>query len=212
MASTALPRRHVPFGGHQIAEYALAAALVVVGGHLSGRPELVLMLQGGLLALLAVVTKGPLAAWKILPRKLHVFLDLVLAACFAVSPVLYLPGIPFMPIIISEAVAVVLVRMSLTTELVPRPRPAKPTPGGAGATGVPSAPDATAVAAATAGRLLGTAVARARESRAPLKAARGLGRVTGHARHIGRVATAGKSSSEASRPVPATPETSDPPA
>ncbi len=120
MASTALPRRHVPFGGHQIAEYALAAALVVVGGHLSGRPELVLMLQGGLLALLAVVTKGPLAAWKILPRKLHVFLDLVLAACFAVSPVLYLPGIPFMPIIISEAVAVVLVRMSLTTELVPR--------------------------------------------------------------------------------------------
>jgi hypothetical protein len=211
MASSRLPRRNVPFGGHQIAEYALAAALVVVGGHLTGRPELVLIVSGGLLALLAVVSKGPLAAWRFLPRKLHVFLDIVLAVCFALSPVLYLPGFPLMPIIISEAVAIVLVRMSFTTELVPRPRPARDATGAAAtATGSSAGgTDAASVAAANAGRLLGTAVARARQSRAPLKAARGLGRATGHARRLGRVAAAGKPATEESRPVRVPPEAPD---
>ncbi len=122
MAPDGLPRRHVPFGGHQVAEYALAAALAVVGLHLTGRPELVLVVSGGVLALFAIVSKGPLAAWRVVPRRVHLYLDLPLAACFALSPVLYVPSFPLIPIIISEAVAVVLVRMSLTTEIVARPR------------------------------------------------------------------------------------------
>ena len=213
MASASTSRRRVPFGGHQLAEYALAAALIVVGGHLTGRTELVLLVAGGVLALLAIVSKGPLAAWRIVPRRLHVYLDLVLAACFALSPILYLPGIPLIPIIISEAVAVVLVRMSLTTEIVPRPRPergAKSSRPGSGA-GDGSASDPASLAAATAGRLLGTAVGRARRSRAPLNAARGLGRATGHARRLGRASTSGKAAPDPSEPVRVPPSPSEPP-
>jgi hypothetical protein len=128
-ASTGSSRRHVGFGGHQLAEYCLGAALAVVGLHLSGRTELVLVASGGVLGVSALVSKGPLAAWRIVPRRLHLYLDFLLAVCFALSPLLYLPGLPVIPIVISEAVAVVLVRMSLTTEIVPRPRPERSSNG-----------------------------------------------------------------------------------
>ena len=72
----------------------------------------------------AFVSKGPLAALRIIPRRLHVYLDLVLAAGFAASPLLYLHDLQIIPIILSEAIAVLLVRMSLTTEIVPRHAPA----------------------------------------------------------------------------------------
>jgi hypothetical protein len=221
-ASAVSSRRSVGFGGHQLAEYALAAAVAVVGLHLSGRSEFVLAVGGGLLAMSAITAKGPLAAWRVVPRRLHLYLDLPLAACFAVSPLLYLPGLPVIPIVISEAVAVVLVRMSLTTEIVERPRTERrarrgqaPSASGAaratsdattGPTRAPNdSPDAVTIAAGTAGRLLGTAVARARDSGAPLAAARGLGRATGHARRLGRVASAGKT-------VPPAPQSSGVPA
>ncbi|MGD0944598.1 MAG: hypothetical protein ABR972_10040 [Acidimicrobiales bacterium] len=207
------PRRHVPFGGHQLAEYALAAALVVVGMHASGRTEVVLSVSGALLGLLALVSKGPLAAWRIIPRKLHVFLDLLLAACFALSPALYLPSLPLIPIVISEAVAVVLVRMSLTTEIVPRPRPERGAalPSAASGAGLSDGSDAASAAAATAGRLLGTAVAKARQSHAPLVAARGLGRVTGRVRRLGQAVAAAKPPSDTSQPVRVPPGASEPP-
>ena len=224
MAPDGLPRRHVPFGGHQVAEYALAAALAVVGLHLTGRPELVLVVSGGVLALFAIVSKGPLAAWRVVPRRVHLYLDLPLAACFALSPVLYVPSFPLIPIIISEAVAVVLVRMSLTTEIVARPRPergarrstAGGSLGGAGANdpspsgGNVESPDAVVVAAATAGRILGTAVKKARGSSAPFTAARGLGRATGHARRIGRAAAASKPAPAAPGPGGVPPRSSQP--
>jgi hypothetical protein len=183
--------------------------------HLTGRPELVLVVAGGVLALVAVTSKGPLAAWRIVPRKLHLYLDLPLAACVGLSPLVYLPSFPLIPIIISEAVAFVLVRMSLMTEINPRPRPqrggrrASSAPGstyragggGAGVEGTIRAPDAVTLAAGTAGRLFGTAVKKARGSGAPLAAARGLGRATGHARRVGRAAAAGKPTANAPQPV-----------
>ena len=192
MASGGSSRRHATFLAHQIAEYALAVALVVVGLHMSGRDELVLVGSGGVLVLLSVTSQGSLAAWKVIPRRLHLVIDLVLAACFALSPLLYLPGYPAIPIVISEAVAVVLVRMSRTTELVSSPRPER---GALRQRALPARQShggGSSSAAASAGRLFGTAVARARESRAPLNAARGLGRATGHARRLGRAAAAGK--------------------
>ena len=69
-----------PLWGHQLAEYALAAALVVVGLHLGGRPAVVLAVAGALMGAFAFVSKGPLAALRIIPKRLHVYLDLVLAA------------------------------------------------------------------------------------------------------------------------------------
>ena len=171
MASGESSRRHATFLAHQVAEYALAVALVVVGLHMTGRTELVLVASGGVLVLLSVMSKGSLAAWKIIPRRVHLVIDLVLAVCFALSPVLYLPGYPAIPIVISEAVAVVLVRMSLATEIVPSPRPEKGVPREQAAPARPSpGAGSSSTAAASAGRLFGTAVARARESRAPLNA------------------------------------------
>ncbi len=211
MASDGSSRRNASFGAHQVAEYALAVALVVVGLHVTGRTELVLTASGGALVLLSIVSKGSLAAWKVIPRRVHLALDLVLAACFAFSPLLYLPGYPVIPIVISEAAAVVLVRMSLTTEIVPRPRPERGgSPARAAPGGSPARADAPSTAAASAGRLLGTAVARARDSRAPLHAARGLGRATGHARRMGRAAAAGKPASDASREMSVPPGSSQP--
>ena len=227
-ASAGLSRRNVGFGGHQLAEYALAAAVAVVGLHLSGRSELVLVVAGGVLVVSALTAKGPLAAWRVVPRRLHLYLDLLLAGCFAVSPLLYLPGLPLIPIVISEAVAVVLVRMSLTTEIVERARPERRTRRGraasssgpanttADATKGPAptrndSPDAVAIAAGTAGRLLGTAVARAKDSGAPLAAARVWAR-HGHARRLGRAATAPKTVPPAPKSSPLPPSRSTQPA
>ena len=128
MASPKLSRRQVPFGGHQLAEYTIAAALFGVGIHVSGRPEFVLIAGGGVIGALAFVTKGPLAAVKLLPKRLHLSLDLVVAALFAISPLLYLHDLQIIPIILCEAVAVLLVRMSFTTEIVPRPHPERTGP------------------------------------------------------------------------------------
>ncbi len=124
MASPGSSRRQVPFGGHQLAEYALAAALVVVGLHLGGRPAVILAVAGAVIGAFAFISQGPLAALRIIPRRLHVYLDLVLAAGFAASPLLYLHNLQIIAIVLSEAVAVLLVRMSFTTEIVPRPVPA----------------------------------------------------------------------------------------
>ncbi|MGA3354008.1 MAG: hypothetical protein ABSD85_12610 [Acidimicrobiales bacterium] len=227
MASAGSSRRHVGFGGHQFAEYALAAAVAVVGLHLNGRSELVLAVAGGVLALSAITSNGPLAAWRVVPRRVHLYFDLLVAACFALSPLLYLPSLPLIPIVIGEAVAVVLVRMSLTTEIVARPRPergAKPTgagtagsitgaalPGNSRPDGPPSdTGDVISIAAGTAGRILGSAVAKARDSGAPLAAARGLGRVTGHARRLGRATAAGKAGPPTSQSGGAPPRSSEP--
>ncbi len=212
MASAGSSRRQVPFGGHQLAEYALAAALVVVGLHLGGRPAVVLAVAGALMGAFAFVSKGPLAALRIIPKRLHVYLDLVLAAGFAASPLLYLHDLQIVPIILSEAIAVLLVRMSLTTEIVPRPRASRhPAPAGAAnASSSSGSSDAVSAVAATAGRVVGTAVAKARGSDAPRVAVRSLGRATGQARRLARAARETKATRDSSQPVHMPPGSSAP--
>ena len=158
MASPESSRRQVPFGGHQLAEYTIAAALFGVGIHVSGRPEFVLIAGGGVIGALAFVTKGPLAAVKLLPKRLHLSLDLVVAALFAISPLLYLHDLQIIPIILCEAVAFLLVRMSFTTEIVPRPHPER--------TGTPSR-------TARLGALMSHGAARTQTSRMPPATAAG---------------------------------------
>ena len=195
MASAGSSRRQVPFGGHQLAEYALAAALIVVGLHLGGRPAVILAVAGAVIGVFAFISQGPLAALRIIPRRVHVYLDLVLAAGFAASPLLYLHNLQIIPIVLSEAVAVLLVRMSFTTEIVARPRVSKRKLSTGEATASRSATssgDAVTTVATTAGRVFGTAVARARGSDAPRVAVRSLGRATGQARRLARAARAGK--------------------
>ena len=215
MASAGSSRRQVPFGGHQLAEYALAAALVVVGVHLGGRPAVVLAVAGAVVGAFTFVSKGPLAALRIIPRRLHVYLDLVLAAGFAVSPLLYLHDLQIIAIVLSEAIAVLLVRMSLTTEIVPRPRASRhPAPAGAAnapsSSGSSDAVSAVSAVAATAGRVVGTVVAKARGSDAPRLAVRSLGRATGQARRLARAARETKATRNSSQPVHMPPGSSAP--
>ncbi|MGO9148975.1 MAG: hypothetical protein ACLP1E_01500 [Acidimicrobiales bacterium] len=212
MASAGSSRRQVPFGGHQLAEYALAAALVVVGVHLGGRPAVVLAVAGAVVGAFTFVSKGPLGALRIIPRRLHVYLDLVLAAGFAVSPLLYLHDLQIIAIVLSEAIAVLLVRMSLTTEIVPRPRASRhPAPAGAAnASSSSGSSDAVSAVAATAGRVVGTAVAKARGSDAPRVAVRSLGRATGQARRLARAARETKATRDSSQPVHMPPGSSAP--
>lgn len=170
--------------------------------HLGGRPAVVLVVAGAVIGAFALVSKGPLAALRIIPRRLHVYLDLVLAAGFAASPLLYLHNLQIIPIVLSEAIAVLLVRMSLTTEIVPRarqPRRSRVTSASVADAATPAGgSDAVSAAAVVAGRVVGTAVAKVRGSDAPLIAARSLGRVTGHARRLGRAARAAKAPPDAS--------------
>ena len=211
MVSAGSSRRQVPFGGHQLAEYALAAALVVVGMHLGGRPAIVLAVAGAVVGAFAFVSQGPLAAVRIIPRRLHVYLDWVLAAGFAASPLLYLHNLQIIPIVLSEAVAVLLVRMSLTTEIVPRPRVSRrPASAGVANSKRPVSSDAVSAVATTAGRVVGTAVARARGSDAPRIAARSLGRATGQARRLARAARENKMTTDSDQPVRVPPGSSAP--
>lgn len=122
MGSGESSRRHVPFLGHQLAEYLIAAALAVIALHDSGRPEDVMLLGAGAMVLLAVVSGPPFGAVKLIGKRVHFSLDLVLAAGFALSPLLYLHDLQIIPIVLCELIAFLLVRMSLLTELVPKPR------------------------------------------------------------------------------------------
>jgi hypothetical protein len=170
-----------------------------------------MLLSGAVAGVHAVVSKGPLAAVRLVPKRLHLYLDLVLAAAFAASPLLYLPSFQLIPTLVSEAVAVVLVRMSLTTELVPRPRAKRGSAQAADDAGAAPGSDAVSTVATTAGRVVGTAVARARSSHAPLTAAHSLGRAAGYARRLGRAAAAGRSAGGSSQPVPTPRGSSEPP-
>jgi hypothetical protein len=207
-------RRRVPFGGHQVAEYALAAAFVGGAFNVPGRPGMFLLLGGLVLATRALLSKGPLGVVKIVPRALHLWGDLLLAAAFALSPLLYRHDLQLVPIILSEAVAVVLVRMSLTTEIVPRPGLRFGRSGslifGATSGGSTGHSDTVSTVATSAGRVVGTAIAKARDSNVPKDAARGFGRAVGRARHLGRATRSASSTSATRRPAaPAGP--SDPP-
>jgi pyruvate/2-oxoglutarate dehydrogenase complex dihydrolipoamide acyltransferase (E2) component len=207
-------RRRVPYLGHQLAEYVIAAALIGIGVHATREPKAVICSIAGALALFALVSGPPLGIFKLVGRRLHLIGDLVFAAAIALSPLLYLHDAQPIPIVVSLAVALVLVRMSLSTEIVSKPRGvrgAAPTPAPAARAPVQApapapAPAASAAgsmsageaAAAAAGRSVARVVALAKQSDVPTAAARSLGRATGHARRIGRAAKAARAAAATS--------------
>ncbi len=67
-----------PFWMHQLAEYMLGGALVASG--LQSRTPLIPSLLGGLIMLNAAITRGPLAAFRGIGRRMHRRLDLVVIA------------------------------------------------------------------------------------------------------------------------------------
>jgi hypothetical protein len=167
-------RRRVPFFGHQIAEYVVAIALIAVGFHLSGGAEASLLTAGFLLAVLNIVTKGPLGAFPWLSRAAHHAGDVVVAALLAVAPVFAHRYLHVWGIVLSEAVAVLIVWMERATRYT-APPVAKAGDEGAP---TPSEPGVVESAGIVAG-MLGPGAARA--SRV---AARRAGLVAGVTRRV----------------------------
>ncbi len=64
-----------PFWMHQLVEYILGGALVASG--LQSRTPLVPSVLGGLIMMTAAITRGPLAAFRVIGKRMHRRLDLV---------------------------------------------------------------------------------------------------------------------------------------
>jgi hypothetical protein len=195
-----LSKRIIPFAVHEASEYVLGAGLVVVGAHVSGHMSLALYATGGAWCLLGVLSKGRLGVFRLLGRRSHALLDLLLVLALALSPVAFRHGLDWLGVGVGEAVALILARISLWTiyqpGLVKAPSPVSSPPIAADAAVAAEEEEPTRVAtlARSAGR--GTAVARRgaaaigpRVSPVVTKGAHRLGRTIGAARRAraGRV-------------------------
>ncbi len=135
-------RRRVGFLGHQIAEYALAAALVAAGVRVSGRATLLLIGTGIALMVLASLTDGPLGALHVIGRRVHHALDLVVIALLVLSPLVSLRHPDAVAIAIAELIALVLLRIERGTSYAPAPPRQRP----AGAASAPRPSEGMSVA------------------------------------------------------------------
>ena len=104
--------------------------------HVRGPMGKVLLAAAAYLVAVAMLSRGPLGAIRIVGPRLHQVLDLVLVAALVVSPIIVTRVVSHADldtagIIIIEALAIVLLRMATRTHYVPLPRPvvaAKPPP------------------------------------------------------------------------------------
>ncbi len=143
----AAARRRVPFLGHQIAEYVVALALIAVGFHASGGAEISLVTSGILLAVLNLVTSGPLGALSWLSRRAHHAGDLVVAAALIALPIVFYSRLHALGIALSEAVAALIIWMERSTSYAASP-PRRSRGGDDGTTSKPSTAQAAGAAAA----------------------------------------------------------------
>lgn len=115
-------RRRVPFLWHALAEYVLGAALVLVGVHVTGAPEAVLVGVGAFLILLNLCTEGPLGALRVLRPRAHHLADLTAAVALVASPLVALGELHVTGVLAAEVVGLVLLRIERTTRYgVPPP-------------------------------------------------------------------------------------------
>ncbi|HWC39735.1 MAG TPA: hypothetical protein VG476_14450, partial [Acidimicrobiales bacterium] len=96
--------------------------------HIRGPMAKVLLAAAAYLVAVAVLSRGPLGALRILGPRAHQVLDFVLVAGLVVSPIIVgrvvsHADLDTAGIIIVEALAVVLLRMATRTYYVPVPRP-----------------------------------------------------------------------------------------
>ncbi|HTW98146.1 MAG TPA: hypothetical protein VMD59_05175 [Acidimicrobiales bacterium] len=114
-------RQRVGLLAHQVVEYVIGAALIVSGVHVNGSVQLLLIGLGVLLILLSAFTKGPLGAVRVLSRRLHHALDLLVVVGLVLSPLVSLRHPSVAAIVIAEVVAVVLLRIERGTDYAGAP-------------------------------------------------------------------------------------------
>lgn len=113
-------RRPIAFGVHQLFEYFLAVALVVLSVHI-GHSDL-LVAGGAIFGLLAVTARGPLGLVRICGPRLHAVLDVAAAVLLAGAPLVrpLRPGV--LGIVVIELVAVAWLRVTMLTRYTSRAR------------------------------------------------------------------------------------------
>ncbi|MDA8291234.1 MAG: hypothetical protein M0Z33_06080, partial [Actinomycetota bacterium] len=156
-------RRQVSFVLHELGEYLVAIALVVVGFHVSGSAEALLVAVGIAMLLLGALTSGRLGAYHLLSRRAHHVGDLVLAAAVALSPLLAYRSLHVVGTVLAEALALVLLRIERATAYSPAAATRVASPSGAPAIreGAPPAPSSGEDAAARVGAAAGATAASA---------------------------------------------------
>jgi hypothetical protein len=157
-----------PFWMHQLVEYILGGALVASG--LQSPQPLVPSVLGGIVLLHAAVTRGAMAAFRLIDRKLHRLLDPVvigLEIAGAVQPWISVDNSSRMVIGGIAAVHVVVWLGSSFTEKAKKPKP-KPAvePSAAGAAAAAPAGDRSSELGRSAGRLVGNGVQAVRKAKA----------------------------------------------
>jgi hypothetical protein len=109
------PVRPVPWWGHVLLEYAVAAGLVDLGLRLSGSSEELLIACAALIVIPAVLTKTGTGLIRVISPRLHRALDFAVAFLLALSPFLawafhHAAGI--VAVVVVEGVALVVVGVS----------------------------------------------------------------------------------------------------
>jgi hypothetical protein len=117
-------RRQVHFVSHEIAEYAVAAAIVAIGADTSGGLSREFLVAGCLLGALNVFTKGRFGVFKVLGRHLHHAGDVVIAVYLAAAPFFGFVERDVLAILCAEALAFLLVLIEQSTRYVdPKTQP-----------------------------------------------------------------------------------------
>jgi hypothetical protein len=180
-------RRPIAFGIHQLLEYLLAVALVVVSVHI-GRSHL-LLIGGVIFGLLALTARGPLGIIRLCGMRLHAVLDVTAAVFLAAAPLVgaLRPGIAGLVAI--EVVAVAWLRVTMLTRYSSRARagsgdgavhPTASTADVAGPDGAESPPGSVLSAIRGLGRMTAGARTRLPETKVTLDAgARRMGTQAG---------------------------------
>jgi hypothetical protein len=105
----------------------LASALAITAIHISGRAELTMLAGAVVLAGLAAITKGPLAAFRVLAPRAHRVLEVVVGAVLVLSPLASLRHPSPVGIGLLELSGLVLLRLAYVGIRPPRPpRPPRP--------------------------------------------------------------------------------------
>jgi hypothetical protein len=143
----------VPFWAHEAAEYVFGAGLAFTGVHSSGRMEVLLIVIGALWCLVGALSDGALGIFRVMPKPIHAFCDLVLVVALLLSPLAALSHLDPVAVGVGEGIAIVMARLSLWTVYAPGPgrRIASAPPASAGPTALALPASAPAPAAAPAG-------------------------------------------------------------
>jgi len=153
-----------PFWMHQLVEYILGGALVASG--LQSPYPVMPSLLGGIIMMHAAMTKGALAAFSVIPRQIHRFIDPVIILLVVISAIRPWAKIDEGTRVIILGIAVVHFVVWLSSSFAEKSKKQKSAPG---APAPPSAPldpnDRSVVVGQKAGRMAASGVLFARRQK-----------------------------------------------